>query len=75
MSDNFVARALAPNVFVGGYGGKFRNTDCLAECLCLALAIVFVDDHTGNTDIATEFSKVLDGGANVICHVKRLKVV
>ena len=75
MTDNFVACALAPNVFVGGYRGKFRNADCLAECLCLAFAIVFVDDHAGNTDIATEFSKVFDGGANVIRHVERLKVI
>ena len=51
-ADDFVVRALAADVFVGGNGCQDRDALRLfGKGLSFAGAVILVDDHAGNADI------------------------
>ena len=74
-ANDFVAGAFAADVFVGRNGGQHRDAGIASKCLGLTGAIVFVDDHAGHADIATQLAEVLDRAAHVVGHIQRLQVV
>jgi hypothetical protein len=46
-----------------------------AKACRFARAVIFVDDHAGDADIAAEPAEILHRGADIIGHIKRLQVV
>ena len=74
-ADDLVVRALAADVLVGRDRGQDRDADRLGEGLRLAGAVVLVDDHAGDADIAAELAEILDRRADIVGDVERLQVV
>ena len=74
-ADDLVVGALAADVVVGRDRGQHRDADRLGEGPRLAGAVVLVDDHAGDADIAAELAEILDRRADVVGDVERLQVV
>ena len=68
--DNLVGRTFPADVVMRRDRGEFRDTNGFTEGLCLSGAVILVSDHARNTDIAAEFSEVLDRGADVVGNVE-----
>ena len=74
-ADDLVVRALAADVLVGRDRREHRNADRFGEGRRLAGAVVLVDDHAGDADIAAELAEIFDRRADVVGDVERLQVV
>ncbi len=75
IADDLVVRALAANVVMLRDGGEHRNADRFGECMGFAGAVVLVDEHACDADIAAELAEVLHRRADIVGDVQRLQVV
>ena len=74
-ADDLVVGGFAADVVVGGDGGEDGDAGGFGEGLGFAGAVILVDDHAGDADIAAHFAEVVDGGADVVGDVEGLEVV
>ena len=72
-ADDLIIGALAADILVGGNGGEDRDAGCLGKRLRLTRAIVLVDDHAGDADVAAELAEIFDRRTDVVGDVQRLQ--
>ncbi len=75
LADDLVIGALLADVLVGGDRAQHRDADRLGEGIGLAGAVILVEDHPRDADIAAHLAEIFDRLADVVGDVERLQVV